>query len=165
VTDRARAVLVIGYGNPQRGDDGVAWKVLDSLRATHPRPDAPPLHLKPVHQLTPELAEAVSRARAVIFVDAQADAPAGTVSCEPVTPFAGSPSMTHALSPGAVLLYAERLFGPVPRAAAITVGGTSFDHGDGLSPEALEAVPRAARRVRSLARLWARPPLPESAGA
>ena len=165
MVDLSGSVLVIGYGNPQRGDDGVAWKVLDSLRATQPRPDAPPLRLKRVHQLAPELADPASRARAVIFVDARADAEAGKVSCEPVTPGAGTGSLTHSLSPQAVLLYAERLFGHVPRAAVVTVGGTSFDHGDELSPEALRAVPKAARRIRSLARLWARQSLPEPARA
>jgi hydrogenase maturation protease len=165
VVDLSGSVLVIGYGNPQRGDDGVAWKVLDSLRATQPRPDAPPLRLKRVHQLAPELADPASRARAVIFVDARADASPGTVSCEPVTPGTGTGSLTHSLSPQAVLLYAERLFGHVPRAAVVTVGGTSFDHGDELSPEALRAVPKASRRIRSLARLWARQSLPEPARA
>ena len=157
------SVLVIAYGNPQRGDDGVAWRVLDALRAAQPRPEAPPLRLKRVHQLAPELAEPASRARAVIFVDARADAPAGTVSCEPVEPGTGSAPLTHALSPQAVLLYAERLFGHVPRAAVVTVGGAEFDHGEQLSPEALHAVPKAARRIRSLARIWARQPRPEPA--
>jgi len=145
----------------------VAWKVLDSLRAAQPRPEAPPLCLKRVHQLAPELAEPASRARAVIFVDARADAAPGTVSCEPVEPGAGTASLTltHSLSPQTVLLYAERLFGHVPRAAVVTVGGAAFDHGSELSPEALLAVPKAARRIRSLARLWARQPHPEPAGA
>ena len=115
--------------------------------------------------LVPELAEPVSRARAVVFVDARADAPAGTVSCEPVRPGAGSAPLTHNLSPQAVLLYAERLFGHVPRAAVVTIGGAAFDHGSALSPEALQAVPRAARKIRSLARLWARQPLPAPADA
>jgi hydrogenase maturation protease len=164
VTDLPDWVLVIGYGNPQRGDDGVAWKVLDALRASQSR-GAPPLRLKRVHQLAPELAEPASRARAVIFVDARADAAPGAISCEPVTPGAGTASLTHSLSPQAVLLYAERLFGHVPRAAVVTVGGSSFDHGSELSPEALLAVPKAARRVRSLARLWARQPHPDPVGA
>jgi hydrogenase maturation protease len=165
VTDLARDVLVIGYGNPQRGDDGVAWRVLDALEAEHLRPEAPPLRLKRVHQLTPELAEPASRARAVIFVDARADAALGGISCESVTPGAGTASLTHSLSPQAVLLYAERLFGHVPLAAVVTVGGSSFDHGSELSPEALLAVPKAARRVRGLARLWARQPHPDPVGA
>ena len=149
MVDLPESVLVIGYGNPQRGDDGVAWKVLDSLRAAQPRPDAPPLRLKRVHQLAPDLAEAASRARAVIFVDARADAPAGTVSCEPVTPGSGSASMTHSLS---------------AQAAVVTVGGVDFDHGEELSTEVLNAVPKAARRVRSLARLWACQPHPDPVG-
>jgi hydrogenase maturation protease len=165
VVEPSESVLVIGYGNPQRGDDGVAWKVLDALRAAQPRPDAPPLRLRRVHQLTPELAEVASRARAVIFVDARADAAPGTVTCEPVEAGAGSATLTHALSPQTVLLYAERLFGHVPRAAVVTVGGSSFDHGSELSPEALLAVPKAAQRVRSLARLWARQPHPDPVGA
>jgi len=65
----------------------------------------------------------------------------------------------------AVLLYAERLFGRVPRAAVVTVGGTAFDHGEHLSPEVLQAIPKAAWRIRSLARLWARQTLPEPTGA
>lgn len=165
MADLPESVLVIAYGNPQRGDDGVAWRVLDSLRAAQPRPEAPPLRLKRVHQLAPELAEPASRARAVIFVDAHADASPGAVSCEPVTPGAGATSLTHALSPQAVLLYAERLFGHAPRAAVVTIGGAAFDHGSELSPEVLQAVPKAARRIRSLARLWARQPLAKPAGA
>lgn len=164
MTDLARDVLVIGYGNPQRGDDGVAWKVLDALEAEDPGTDAPPLFMKRVHQLGPELAEPASRARAVIFVDARADPEAGTVSCEPVEPGTGSAALTHSLSPQAVLLYAERLFGRVPRAAVVTVGGTAFDHGEHLSPKVLQAIPKATRRIRSLARLWARRPLCEPAG-
>ena len=165
MVEPSESVLVIGYGNPQRGDDGLAWKVLDALRAAQPRPEAPPLRLKRVHQLAPELAEPASRARAVIFVDARADVEAATVSCEPVMPGAGAASLTHSLSPQAVLLYAKRLFGHVPRAAVVTVGGAAFDHGDKLSPEVLRAIPKAARRIRSLARLWARQPHPEPARA
>jgi hypothetical protein len=54
-----------------------------------------------------------------------------------------------------VLLYAERLFGRVPRAAVVTIGGAAFDHGTELSSEALQAVPEAARKIRSLAGRWA----------
>ncbi len=130
MVDLSESVLVIGYGNPQRGDDGVAWKVLDALRAAQPRPEAPPLRLKRVHQLAPELAEPASRARASSSSTPAPTPPAGTVSCEPVTPGAGTASLTHSLSPQAVLLYAERLFGHVPRAAVVTIGGAAFDHGE-----------------------------------
>jgi hydrogenase maturation protease len=165
VADSPAPVLVIACGNPQRGDDGVAWRVLDALEAPHARTEGPALRLMRVHQLVPELAEPVSGARAVIFVDARAEAAPGSVSCDAVTPGAGTSPLTHALTPPAVLLYADRLFGQAPRAAVVTIGGAAFDHGDELSPEALQAVPKAARRIRSLARLWARRPVPEPTGA
>jgi hypothetical protein len=47
----------------------------------------------------------------------------------------------------------------------LVVSGRRTIHGDELSPEVLRAVPKAARRVRSLARLWAHQPLPEPARA
>ena len=59
--------LIIGYGNPLRGDDGVGWEVASRLAATIPEEAA---HIMTVHQLTPELAESVSEAELVIFIDA-----------------------------------------------------------------------------------------------
>jgi hydrogenase maturation protease len=128
----------------------VAWRVVEALRTAPPRPDAPGLRLRRVHQLAPELAESVSRTRAVVFVDARADGPAGAVRCEPVNPGTGKTPLSHALSPSAVLLYSERLFGQVPRAVVVTIGGARFDHGSELSPEVLAAVPKAAQMVRDL---------------
>ena len=75
------SVLVIAWGNPLREDDGVAWHVLEGLRALQPRPWLPALRLRHAHQLTPELAECVSRAAGVVFVDARRDGTPGEVRC------------------------------------------------------------------------------------
>ena len=64
-------MLVIAWGNPLREDDTVAWHVLEGLRTLRPRPGLPALHLRHAHQLTPEMAEFVSRAQGVVFVDAR----------------------------------------------------------------------------------------------
>ena len=63
------SLLVIGYGNTLRRDDGVGPKLADAVAA---------LGLTGVRTLacallTPELAEAVSQAQRVIFVDAAVD--------------------------------------------------------------------------------------------
>ena len=71
-------VLIIGYGNPLRGDDGVGWRVAEAVAAALPDGAAEVLT---VHQLTPELAELMSRADRVIFIDAAAEGEAGEVSC------------------------------------------------------------------------------------
>ena len=64
-------LLVIGYGNTLRSDDGVGPKVADAVAALAligVRALACPL-------LTPELADPVSQARVAVFVDAAVDAP------------------------------------------------------------------------------------------
>ena len=61
----ARA-LIIGYGNPLRGDDGLGWRAAEQLAEIIPQSEA---EVIACHQLTPELAEPISRARLVIFID------------------------------------------------------------------------------------------------
>ena len=61
-------VLILGCGNPLRGDDGVGWHAAERLLKRSAELDAT---IKSCHQLTPELAEPVSKAERVIFIDAR----------------------------------------------------------------------------------------------
>jgi hydrogenase maturation protease len=152
--DCPESVLVIAWGNPLREDDGVAWRVVEELRALQPRPFIPPMRLRHAHQLTPEMAEWVSRAAGVVFVDARRDGAPGEVRCEPVEPSAGANPLAHFLSPQALLLYAESLYGRAPRAVVLSVAGARFGLGEGLSDPARRAVPRAIRAIVRQARAW-----------
>ena len=64
-------LLVIGYGNTLRGDDGVGPKVAEAVEALQ----LPGVRTLVCQQLSPEHAEPISRARVVVFVDAAVDAP------------------------------------------------------------------------------------------
>jgi hydrogenase maturation protease len=149
------SVLVIAWGNPLREDDGVAWHVIEGLRALRPRPGLPTLHLRHAHQLTPEMAECVSRSAGVVFVDARRDGAPGEIRCEGVTPAAGSNPLGHSLSPQGLLLYAETLYGRAPQAVVVTVAGERFGMGETLSPEVARAVKWALRAVLRQAKAWA----------
>lgn len=148
------AVLVIAWGNPLREDDGVAWHVVEGLRRLRPRPSLPPLILRHAHQLTPELAEPCSRAQGVVFVDARRDGVPGEVRCEAIGPSAGTNPLAHSLSPQALLLYAETLFGRAPLAVVLSIAGERFEHGEALSTVVRRALPRAIRAVIRQARAW-----------
>jgi hydrogenase maturation protease len=127
------SVLVLAIGNPQREDDGVAWKLAEALHGDN-------LDVRRVHQLVPELALDVSRAEAVLFIDARQGGEPGSVRLAPVEPGPDRLGITHAVSPRALLFYAETLYGRAPRAHLLTVAGERFGHGDELSARVQEAV-------------------------
>jgi hydrogenase maturation protease len=72
-------VLIVGYGNPLRGDDGLGWHAAEALRAALPEAE-----ILAVHQLTPELAEDASRAELVIFLDAAETGAPGEWRCREI---------------------------------------------------------------------------------
>lgn len=136
--------LVIGYGNSLRGDDGAGPFVARQLGAG----------AIACHQLTPELAEPISQARQVIFVDAHAGAPAGQIVIQPVRP---RPSAAiHRFDPETLLAWSQQLYGRAPEAILIGIGGESFDLGEGLSPGARRAAREALRAIRKLERPFPR---------
>jgi hydrogenase maturation protease len=155
--DCPESVLVIAWGNPLREDDGIAWHVVEGLRALQPRPWLPVLHLRHAHQLTPEMAECVSRALGVVFVDARREGRPGEIRVEPVVPAVSQNPLAHSLSPQGLLLYAESLYGRAPQAVIVTVAGERFGIGEELSPAVRRALPRAVRAVVKRAKAWAQP--------
>mgnify|MGYP002761140038 FL=1 len=58
-------ILVVGYGNSLRSDDGAAHVVVSRLQ----QQEIPQVQFLSVHQLTPELAETLSQVQLAIFVD------------------------------------------------------------------------------------------------
>jgi len=128
--------LVIGYGNSLRGDDGAGPFIAERLGAG----------AIACHQLTPELAEFISQADRVIFVDAHAGVPAGQIAIQPVQP---RPSAAiHRFDPETLLAWSQQLYGRAPEAILVGIGGESFGFSEGLSPHARRAARRALRAIR-----------------
>lgn len=139
-------VLIIGYGNPLRGDDGVGLEAAKRLRADV-SDDA--VEILAVHQLTPELAEPVSDSALVIFIDASRDGEPGRWKSEEITPDAPSPgTASHHLTPASLLAYARTIFGGQPRAVVFSIAGESFDLTESLSPRVQATLPEIIEQVR-----------------
>ena len=142
-------VLVIGFGNRLRGDDGVGPQVAEAVAETYR--DNESVRCLSVPQLTPELAEDVSAADAVVFIDADAEAGPGTIRRRDVRPATLSRLATcHTLTPSALCALGEALYGSAPSATLLSVGAAEFDCSDRLSaevravfPELLEAAEQA----------------------
>jgi hydrogenase maturation protease len=140
-------ILILAYGNPLRGDDGVAWRAAEELSG---RFAASEVEVVCTHQLTPEMAEKVSWADAVIFLDAAEDGQTGEVSCNRLVEPFGEVRFSHQLSPVAILALAKQLYGASPRAYSVTLTGQCFDHGDTLSSVVETALPCFVAKVDAL---------------
>lgn len=136
--------LVIGFGNPLRGDDAAGPAVARAAGLT--RPDVTVLT---PHQLLPEFAPEVAAADTVVFIDAATDVPAGDVRCQAVDPSATA-RLDHVLSPAALVGLGLAAFGHAPHAWLVEIGAASFDVGTALTPAVTEALPRAVELVRTL---------------
>ncbi len=140
-------VLIIAYGNPLRSDDGVAWQAAEELERKLPSSQA---EIICVHQLTPELAEKVSRFDSVIFLDASRNGEPGKVTCAPVSFRSTEVRFWHQLTPGGLLALGAQLFGATPRAFSVSLCGESFDHGEKQSRAVINSLPRLVARVSEL---------------
>lgn len=129
--------LVIGIGNPLRGDDGIGALLADQVGG------------RSVQQLTPELAAELAELEAVLFIDAWL-APAGAApELMAIAPAAGV-AQSHRLEPAQLLAISQALYGCAPQAHLLRVPAYRFDHGTALSAELQAALPAA----RALLHQW-----------
>jgi hydrogenase maturation protease len=159
-------VLVIGYGNELRGDDGVGQAVSRALWSA--RDGAPGLagtsYMWSV-QLVPEMALDLSRSSFAVFVDAAYDTGVpGSVSVHQLdnSPAAEDWSRGAAavsgcwldLSPAGLLSMSAVLYGHAPQAVLVTVSVGAPAVGPGLSPAVRAGVPVAALAVKRAIFSW-----------
>lgn len=141
-------VLVLGYGNTLRGDDGAGWFAAEELRSA----SNGDVDVRAIHQLGPELAVDIAAAPAVLFVDASVEGSPGQVAMREVGRASPAVGLTHHVTPAAVMELAEELYGVRPPAWEVAISGASFGLGDGLSPAVAARLPALVALVDRLAR-------------
>ncbi len=138
-------VLVIGYGNELRSDDGVGPKAAAAIAANN----LPGFRAISCHQLTPELADAISKAGTVVFVDAAMDA-SSEISFRPIVPAEETQVMTHTADPKSLLVLARDVFAHCPTAWWLTIPVQNMEFGEELSPLAARGFARAVEEILKL---------------
>lgn len=142
--------LILACGNSLRGDDGAALHVLDHLRKRLCDDPAIDFHFQ--QQWTPELAEPISRAATVIFVDAAVGMPSGSIAWRQLQPSTSTALQnSHHATPEALLMLAEQLYGKQPRQAfLVTIAGAAFELNENLSDTIRGAIPLSAELIEKL---------------
>ena len=125
-------VLVCGYGNPYRTDDG-AGHVLAPLLARRLESGGHEIDLRLEHQLLPELAADFDGFDLLVFADARVPGtcPGEGFVIEEVRPDSELEGLNiHSAGPEWVLALAARIGATPPKAILVSVEGESFDFGD-----------------------------------
>ena len=136
------STLLIACGNSLRRDDGAAHEV---LRLVAPAPDRV---VRAVPQLTPELAEEVSRFDRVVFIDA--DVESNGLAIEPLGAAASPSPLTHASAPAGIVALARALFGFAGEALLCRIPARDFSPGGELTPYTMRMAREAAIRIANL---------------
>ena len=140
---RPPPILVIGYGNPGRGDDGLGPAAAAAIGGI----GWPNVTVMDNYQLAIEDSIEVARHDLVWFVDA---AVAGERRCTArrVVPAFGLSFTSHLLEPAALLAIAEQQFEARPEAWLLSIRGHAFGFGEGLSQRARSNLAQAVAMLR-----------------
>ena len=135
------SVLVIGVGNPDRGDDGVGWRVVELLADEVPtlrcRGDAS------------ALMEAWADASEVIVVDAMSSgAPVGTIRFGAAGILPQSQTSSHGFGLAQAIALAGALGSLPPHLTVIGIEGGSYGHGAPLTAAVEVAAGSVAATIR-----------------
>lgn len=139
----ARRVLVLGYGNPGRQDDGLG----PAAAAAIEKLNWPGVTTCDNYQLVIEDALEIADHDIVWFVDAARD------GAEPfdVRPLSAAPGITftsHLVQPEALLAIADQCLGQLPEAYLVGIRGYEFEFLEGLTDRAEDNLARAVTLIR-----------------
>jgi hydrogenase maturation protease len=157
-----RRILVIGYGNTLRRDDGVGVRAAEMMAG-----DArfAGVEVLTAYQLTPELSLDIGTASLVVFVDADMRGLPGAIDVRELSGGAGAAvdvsrlpglervdqgASSHHVGADEVLALTRELTGASPRAVAVGIGVADLELGEDLSAPVEAALPRVADAVARL---------------
>jgi hydrogenase maturation protease len=153
------STLVIGLGNLDRSDDGIAFHVINALRTRlgqkplgeddtgletlGARPDT--IFLP---QLMPDLIDVVGGYDHVIFVDAHMYVDRSDLDVRAVWPQSGTTGYAHYMTPPLMLALLKELRGREPEAHAVALRAWRLDFGHALSQQAVAMIDAAVDAIQ-----------------
>lgn len=156
--------IIIGYGNIDRSDDGVAYAVINLVRqylgqkiledgntgCDNLSGEIDSIFLP---QLVPEIMELLTRYEQIIFVDAHTSPDMEDLSCLRVAPQYISSTFTHHMTPEALLAFLKSLYSQEPEAYMVSVRAHDFDFKRSFSPQTASLLRPASERILQLLKI------------
>jgi hydrogenase maturation protease len=153
--------IIIGFGNIDRADDGVAYVVVNKLRERLKQKKLgeedsglEELGSEPdsifLHQLVPEIMDLLIDYDQIIFVDAHVGDNLDDLNHVPVLPDNVSSTFTHHMTPSAFLSFLKILYHHEATGHLISIRGHNFDFNRNLSPETSLLIDPAVEKIIQL---------------
>jgi hydrogenase maturation protease len=144
---RSNRTLVIGYGNIDRADDGVAYYVVNTLRQrlgqemlgeddTGLEELGSEIDSIFLIQLAPELIDVLACYHRIIFVDAHVYDNVNNLYHTPVLPEYTPSTFTHHMTPPTMLALLKSIYQQEPSGHLVSIRGYDFDFHRDLSADA-----------------------------
>ncbi|MBD2189235.1 hydrogenase maturation protease [Pseudanabaena mucicola] len=155
------SILVIGYGNSLRSDDGAGCQVADIVASWH----LPYVRSLTVHQLTPELAEPIAASELTIFIDAYAgefikkrdklaiQVKKIAIAKSELVTHGNSSILTgvgHFSDPRSLLLLSQQIYGKTPTAYTLLLPAVNWEFGEQISAVTRKSIEQAVDFLRNL---------------
>ena len=152
--------LFIGYGNPDRKDDGAAYHLLIALLNDFNKKDLDLFSSDTISldeyndimfnlQLLPEFAETISQYQQVVFIDSHTGDIEENIRYELIEPIFQYSPFTHHFSPSSCLAVVQTLTGKHPKAWLLSIRGFQFGFNRDLSDQTREFVNQALDIIRN----------------
>lgn len=138
-------VVVVGYGNTLRSDDGFGPAVAELLRS---RLSEPRVRVLSRQLLTVDLVADLEQAEFCVLVDAATHGQLGALTLREIVPEPTEPAtLGHELSPASLLGLTRQLCGRAPACVLVSTPAQSVELGETLSNEVAALVEIAAAEI------------------
>ncbi|MEA1896254.1 MAG: hydrogenase maturation protease [Bacteroidota bacterium] len=143
-------ILIYGYGNPGRFDDGLGVRLAEEMEAWISKNKIDGVDCDTNYQLNIEDAEIISNYDLVLFADASEE-DIRDVSITRVSPSDSKIEFTmHAVSPAFVLDLCNQIYGKTPSTWLIHIKGQDWQFNEGLSKMAKKNLSIAIKKTKAI---------------
>lgn len=142
-------ILIYGYGNPGRQDDGLGNELVKRLEKWTVNEGMAGIGFDSNYQLNIEDAEIISGKDLVIFADASVE----DIDDFLITRVTGEKEVsftTHAASPGYIVKLCHELFNKQPDVFLLHIKGYKWEFQEGLSNEAMINLEKALEYIKPI---------------
>lgn len=141
-----KQILIIGYGNTLRNDDGAGPFVAGELNRKYGNK----INIIETHQLLPEIAENISKHKIIIFIDAFISDKNYEVIVEKIELQNNYFSFSHIYSAETLMSISKELYNTNAEAYIIKIPAVDFNFGDKLSEVTKTKCFEAIKKIENL---------------